>query len=269
MRKVLVFLGILALGLAFAQVRTFDQIKKSGEIRIGTEGAFPPFNYFDEKNQLTGFEVDLGNAIAKKLGLKPKWIAQAFDSLLIQLNQGRFDFVIASHGITEERAKAVDFTNPHYCTGGIIVSKKGGPKTKKDLEGKVVGVQIGTTYMEAAQKIPGVRQVRTYQKDPDALQDLSWRAGWTPGSPTASWPRRPSRRGSWRAPCSWGAGLPRAGGHGGGQGQQERPGRPQQGPGRSDEGRHLRADLQEVVRGGRALQVIPFGPGMERPGPFF
>ena len=172
MRKALVFLGILALGLAFAQVRTFDQIKKSGEIRIGTEGAFPPFNYFDEKNQLTGFEVDLGNAIAKKLGLKPKWIAQAFDSLLIQLNQGRFDFVIASHGITEERAKAVDFTNPHYCTGGIIVSKKGGPKTKKDLEGKVVGVQIGTTYMEAAQKIPGVKEVRTYQKDPEALQDL-------------------------------------------------------------------------------------------------
>ena len=172
MRKVLLVFGILALGLAFAQVRSFDQIKRSGEIRIGTEGEFPPFNYFDEKNQLTGFEVDLGNAIAEKLGLKPRWIAQAFDSLLIQLNQGRFDFVIASHGITEERAKAVDFTNPHYCTGGIIVSKKGGPKTRKDLQGKVVGVQIGTTYMEAAQKIPGVKQVRTYQKDPDALQDL-------------------------------------------------------------------------------------------------
>jgi len=172
MRKALLVFGILALGLAFAQVRSFDQIKRSGEIRIGTEGEFPPFNYFDEKNQLTGFEVDLGNAIAEKLGLKPRWIAQAFDSLLIQLNQGRFDFVIASHGITEERAKAVDFTNPHYCTGGILVSKKGGPKTRKDLQGKVVGVQIGTTYMEAAQKIPGVKQVRTYQKDPDALQDL-------------------------------------------------------------------------------------------------
>jgi polar amino acid transport system substrate-binding protein len=66
----------------------------------------------------------------------------------------------------------VDFANPHYCTGGIIVSRKGGPKTSKDLQGKVVGVQIGTTYMEAAQKIPGVRQVRTYQKDPEALQDL-------------------------------------------------------------------------------------------------
>lgn len=167
----LVFLALL-LGLAFAQVRTWDQIKRSGEIRIGTEGAFPPFNFFNEKNQLTGFEVDLGNALAAKLGVKPRWIAQAFDTLLIQLNQGRFDFVIASHGITPERAKAVDFTNPHYCTGGIIVSKKGGPKTAKDLEGKVVGVQVGTTYMEAAQKIPGLKEVRTYQKDPDALQDL-------------------------------------------------------------------------------------------------
>lgn len=172
MKKLLVLIGLLALSLGLAQVRSMDQIRRSGEIRIGTEGAFPPFNYFDEKNQLTGFEIDLGNAIAKKLGLKPVWITQAFDSLLIQLNQGRFDFVIASHGITEERAKAVDFTNPHYCTGGVIVSKKGGPKTAKDLQGKVVGVQIGTTYMEAAQKIPEIKQVRTYQKDPDALQDL-------------------------------------------------------------------------------------------------
>ncbi|SDF18753.1 polar amino acid transport system substrate-binding protein [Thermus arciformis] len=172
MKRFALWLGVLALGLALAQVRSFDEIRRSGQIRIGTEGAFPPFNYFDEKNQLTGFEVDLGNAIAQKLGLKPVWIAQSFDSLLIQLNQGRFDFVIASHGITEERAKAVDFTNPHYCTGGILVSKKGGPKTAKDLQGKVVGVQIGTTYMEAAQKIPGVKEVRTYQKDPDALQDL-------------------------------------------------------------------------------------------------
>ncbi|GLV49024.1 amino acid ABC transporter substrate-binding protein [Thermus sp. LT1-2-5] len=172
MKKLLVLVGLLALSLGLAQVRSMDQIRRSGEIRIGTEGAFPPFNYFDEKNQLTGFEIDLGNALAKKLGLKPVWITQAFDSLLIQLNQGRFDFVIASHGITEERAKAVDFTNPHYCTGGVIVSKKGGPTTAKDLQGKVVGVQIGTTYMEAAQKIPGIKQVRTYQKDPDALQDL-------------------------------------------------------------------------------------------------
>ncbi|BDG19353.1 amino acid ABC transporter substrate-binding protein [Thermus thermophilus] len=116
--------------------------------------------------------MDLGNAIAERLGLKPRWIVQSFDTLLIQLNQGRFDFVIASHGITEERARAVDFTNPHYCTGGVIVSRKGGPRTAKDLQGKVVGVQVGTTYMEAAQKIPGIKEVRTYQRDPDALQDL-------------------------------------------------------------------------------------------------
>ena len=159
MRKGWVLLLVLALGAALAQVRSFEEIKRSGEIRIGTEGAFPPFNYFDERNQLTGFEVDLGNAIAERLGL-------------IQLNQGRFDFVIASHGITEERARAVDFTNPHYCTGGVIVSRKGGPRTAKDLQGKVVGVQVGTTYMEAAQKIPGIKEVRTYQRDPDALQDL-------------------------------------------------------------------------------------------------
>ncbi len=172
MRRLLVVLGLLVLPLALAQVRSLDQIRRAGEIRIGTEGAFPPFNYFDEKGNLAGFEIDLGNALVKQMGLRPRWITQAFDTLLIQLNQGRFDFVIASHGITEERAKAVDFTNPHYCTGGVIVSRKGGPLKAQDLRGQVVGVQVGTTYMEAAQKIPGVKEVRTYQRDPDALQDL-------------------------------------------------------------------------------------------------
>ncbi len=171
MRRWVWVAGILVLGLAWAQVKTWEEIKRSGEVRIGTEGAFPPFNYFDEKNQLTGFEVDLGNALAKALGLRPRWVPQSFDTLLIQLNQGRFDFVIASHGITEERAKAVDFANPHYCTGGLVVSRKGGPRTAQDLRGKVVGVQVGTTYYEAVRRLP-VKEVRTYQKDPEALQDL-------------------------------------------------------------------------------------------------
>ncbi|TBH21755.1 ABC transporter substrate-binding protein [Thermus thermamylovorans] len=172
MRKAILILAALALSLSLAQVRPLDQIRRSGEIRIGTEGEFPPFNFFDERGQLAGFEIDLGNALAARLNLRPQWVAQPFDTLLIQLGQGRFDFVIASHGITEERARAVDFTNPHYCTGGVIVSRRGGPRTARDLQGRVVGVQLGTTYMEAAQRIPGVRQVRTYPRDPDALQDL-------------------------------------------------------------------------------------------------
>lgn len=171
MNKALVALTALALLATTAQARTWDAIKQSGTIKIATEGAFPPFNYFEGK-KLTGFEVDLGTAIGKQLGVKVQWVTQPFDNLLIGLNQDRYDFVIASHGITPERQKAVDFSNPHYCTGGAIVSKVGGPKTMADLKGKSVAVQVGTTYLENVQKVAGVGRVSTFPKDTDAQAAL-------------------------------------------------------------------------------------------------
>jgi len=176
MRKLLPLLaiGLLMGSLAMAaKFRTFAEIKQSGKVVIGTEGEFPPFNYFDEKNNLVGFDIDIGNALAKTLGLKPAWKAQPFDTLLIALNQGRFDFVIASHTITPERSKAVDFTKPYYCTGNLIVAKPGGPKTLADLKGKVVGVQVGTTYYDfIVQNNPGVKDIKTFPTNPAALEAL-------------------------------------------------------------------------------------------------
>jgi polar amino acid transport system substrate-binding protein len=170
-KKAVLALTTLALLASTAQARTWDAIKQSGTLKIATEGAFPPFNFFKGK-QLTGFEVDLGTAIAKQLGVKVEWITQPFDNLLIGLGQDRYDFVIASHGITPERQKAVDFSNPHYCTGGAMVSKVGGPKMVADLKGKTVAVQVGTTYLENVQKVAGVGSVKTFPKDTDAQAAL-------------------------------------------------------------------------------------------------
>ncbi len=173
--KKLIWFGVLVLALASLasaqQFRTFPQIKKSGKILIGTEGAFPPFNFFDDQNHLKGFDIDIGNAIAKQLNLQPEWKAHAWDTMLIALNQGRFDFVIASHTITAERAKAVDFSKPYYCTGNVIVTKPGGPLTPEALKGKVIGAQLGTTFEEFAKQF-GPKQLKTYQTNPDAVQDL-------------------------------------------------------------------------------------------------
>ncbi|WP_019584808.1 ABC transporter substrate-binding protein [Deinococcus apachensis] len=171
MKKVLLTLSTLALLASTAEARTWADIKQSGTIKIATEGAFPPFNLM-KGNQLTGFEVDLANALAKGMGLKVQWVTQPFDNLLIGLNQDRYDFVIASHGITPERQKAVDFSSPHYCTGGAIVTRPGGPLTAAALKGKKVGVQVGTTYLENVNKVPGVGEVKTYPKDTDAQAAL-------------------------------------------------------------------------------------------------
>jgi polar amino acid transport system substrate-binding protein len=170
--KLMNIVGVLLFALvAVGNASPWTKIESTKTMKVATEGAFSPFNYFKGK-ELTGFEVDLGNEIAKKLSLKDEWKTMPFDSLLIGLNQDRYDLVIASHGITAERAKAVDFTDPHYCTGGIIVSKVGGPKTVADLVGKTVAVQVGSTYLENAKKVAGVKEVKTYPKDTDALQNL-------------------------------------------------------------------------------------------------
>ena len=166
------FLWILWTFVPAAYARDYSAIKSAGTVKIATEGAFRPFNYYEGK-KLAGFEIELAELLAQKMGLKTDWAAQAFDSLLIGLSQDRYDFVIASHGITEDRQKAVDFADPHYCTGGAIVSHADGPKTKADLKGKTVAVQVGTSYSADVGKIPGVAKMQTFPKDPDAFQALT------------------------------------------------------------------------------------------------
>ncbi len=163
--------GVLGLVCSLAQARTFDEIKADGKIIIATEGAYPPFNYF-QGPKLAGFEIELGDAIAAKMGLKVEWKALGFDALLTGLRQDRWDLVIASFGITEERSKAVSFTEPHYCSGGVMVSKDPNIRTLESMNGKVVAVQTGTTYFENIKKLPGIKEVRNLPQDTDARAAL-------------------------------------------------------------------------------------------------
>ncbi len=157
----------LLVAAAQAQARTFEEIKADGKIVVASEGAFPPFNFF-QGPKLSGFEIDVAEALAKKMGVKIEWKALSFDALLAGLRQDRWDLVIASFGITPERSKAVTFTNPHYCSGGVIVAKDPAIKSVADLKGKVIAVQTGTTYLENVQKLQGIKEVKNFPKDTDA-----------------------------------------------------------------------------------------------------
>lgn len=153
------------------QARTIDAVKKDGKILIATEGQFAPFNYF-KGTTLTGFEIDVADLVAKKMGLKIQWKTIGFDALLTGLKQDRWDLVIASHGITEERAKAVTFTAPHYCSGGIVIAMDPAIRTAKDLAGKVVAVQTGTSYLENVQKVAALKEIKNFPTDVDARSAL-------------------------------------------------------------------------------------------------
>jgi polar amino acid transport system substrate-binding protein len=162
----------LCAAAAFAvQARPFDEIKKAGKIVVATEGQYPPYNFF-QGAKLAGFEIELAEAIAKKWGVTVEWKALGFDALLAGLRQDRWDLVIAGHAITDERAKAVTFTEPHFCGGGVIVSKGSTIRGPQELAGKTVSVQTGTTFLDEAKKVPGIKDVKNFPQDTDARSAL-------------------------------------------------------------------------------------------------
>lgn len=162
---------LLAAGLQSAQARSLEEVKASGKLIVATEGAYPPFNYY-QGAKLAGFEVELAEAIVKKMGLVIEWKSLAFDALLAGLKQDRWDMVIASFGITDERARAVTFNTPEYCSGGVIVSRDPAIRSAATLAGKTVAVQTGTTYLKNVMLVPGVKEVKNFPQDTDARSAL-------------------------------------------------------------------------------------------------
>ena len=164
-------LAVLCVLVSTAHAREFEEIKQQGKIIVATEGQFAPFNFF-QGTKLTGFEIELMELVAKKMGVAIDWKSLGFDALLTGLRQDRWDLVIASHGVTDERAKAVTFTNPHYCSGGVIVAKDAKLRTARDLEGKTVSVQTGSSYLENVKKIAGLKEMKNFPQDSDARAAL-------------------------------------------------------------------------------------------------
>ena len=168
-------LGAGWLGQAVAGEQ-LGNIKKAGEIKIGLEGTYPPFSFVDESGKLSGFEVELSEALAKELGVKVKLQATPWDGILAALESKRLDAVVNQVTISEERKKKYDFSTP-YTVSGIqaLVLKKNVDtiKTADDLAGKKVGVGLGTNYEQWVRaNVPGA-DVRTYDDDPTKFADLN------------------------------------------------------------------------------------------------
>lgn len=161
-------LFLIALASTFVQARTLDDVRKSKELLAGLDAASPPYNYY-QGSQLAGIEVELIEQIAKKEGWKVTYKVAPFNTLIVGLKQGKFDLVVSGHTITPEREKQVDFLTPIYCTDGVLVSKKGGPKTAAEMKGKAVAVPVGTDYYAHALQIPGIGEVKTLPSETDAL----------------------------------------------------------------------------------------------------
>ncbi|MDD9993148.1 MAG: ABC transporter substrate-binding protein [Rhodospirillales bacterium] len=142
--KKLTFLGVLA-ALALAAGTAAADMKK---VTLGTEGAYPPFNWIDENGDLQGFDVDIGNALCASANLECTWAVQDWDGIIPGLLAKKYDAIVASMSITEERKKKVDFTGKYYTTPAKFVRMKdsGIEITNEGLEGLAVGVQRATIH---------------------------------------------------------------------------------------------------------------------------
>ncbi len=132
--------ALMTVGIAQAQEKT---------LKIGTEGAYPPFNNLTADGKLEGFDVDIAQALCDEMKVKCEFVAQDWDGIIPALQAGKFDAIIASMSITPERLKQVDFTHKYYNTPPAIAAPKDTDikgVTKEDLAGKTIGVQASTTH---------------------------------------------------------------------------------------------------------------------------
>ncbi len=126
-----------------------DEIKAAGKIIIGVEGTYPPFTYHDDSGELTGLDIELGKAVAEKLGVEAEFQEAAWDSLLIGIDTGRFDTVINSVSITDERKEKYDFSEPYYYESRRVVVRADDDsiQTEDDLNGKRIATNTTNAFI--------------------------------------------------------------------------------------------------------------------------
>lgn len=145
------------------------------KVRIGTEGAYPPFNFIDKKGQVQGFDIDIAKALCEAMGVECEFVTQDWDGIIPGLLAKKYDSIIASMSITEERKKKVDFTEKYYMTPAKFVTKKGAgiEISKEGLKGKTVGVQRATVAENFLRdKFGDTVKIKSYATQDEVNMDL-------------------------------------------------------------------------------------------------
>ena len=158
-----------------AQARDLDEIR--GDVfQVVNSGAYPPFSFMDTKGNLVGFDVDIAEALAEKMGVEVNVQSSPWNGIIAAMVGGRFDACICSMSDTEERRKAVTFTDSYYSSGLSVWVQEGTNDVNSiaDFSGKVVGSTLGETGNQwAVENANGEWRNQTFQGLPDMLNALT------------------------------------------------------------------------------------------------
>lgn len=157
-------IALIALTLASGSVL-------ADKVRIGTEGAYPPFNNIDKDGKVAGFDVDIARALCDKMGADCTFVTQDWDGIIPGLLAGKYDAIVASMSITDERKKAVDFSDRYYSNSLAMIAKKGSSIDPAKLGGKSLGAQRATIAANHVEKIAG-NKAKLYDTQENAYLDL-------------------------------------------------------------------------------------------------
>lgn len=142
-------------------------------IVFATDATWPPMEFVNDKKEVVGYAIDFMTAAAKEAGFTPVFKNTAWDGIFAGLASSRYDAIVSSVTITEDRKKAMDFTEPYFSVRqALIVDKKSDATSLADLKGKKVGAQIGTTGYFAIKAVEGV-EAKSYDEIGLAMEDLN------------------------------------------------------------------------------------------------
>lgn len=171
--KRIFFMSLLCMALVLI-IGSTAVIGAKPVLKVGTSADFPPFEFQDEKTgAYLGFDVDLIQAVGAAADMEVQIVNTAWDGLIPGLLTGNYDCIVSAMTITDERLKAVAFSDPYFSAGQVIVTRANDTsiQTVEDLEGKKISVQIGTTGDLAASDIQGAT-VKRFNLAPDAIQEV-------------------------------------------------------------------------------------------------
>jgi len=167
-------LSLLSLSACAEKEKLDDgtELVDKDELIFTASGEFKPFSYLKDDLSMTGFDIEVGEALAKEMGLKPVQKRMKFKGIVEGVKTGRADVAVASHTINPQRSKHVLFSTPYYYSGPqIFVRPDSSIQTVDDLKGKEVAVAKGSTYADTASKYTS--NIKMYDSDITALKALS------------------------------------------------------------------------------------------------